>query len=109
MKRIKAGLILILLVFSIKAQGQEPPKGDKKRDFPEMQLIRPSIPPQRYNFELHCWEKDPEWTDPPVDVTTTKIAPSLLLEKLKAGKAKRHRPKKRSNHHVYRKPLKRSL
>jgi len=59
MKGKEAGVVLTLLpMTSAMAQDQKAPEGDMTRNFPQAQLIRPTIPPQHYNFELHRWERD---------------------------------------------------
>ena len=59
MKTIVASLALSLLfVSSANAQDQESPKEKLHRDFPQVQLILPSIPSWRFNFDRNRWERD---------------------------------------------------
>jgi hypothetical protein len=101
MKRTVTPLILLLLVSTVNAQDQELQKGNLHRDFPDVQLIRPSIPPWHFNFDLNRWEQDQAM---PVVIPTVINHLDIdlrLLYKHSAGAAKRLRHK-RTHHHIHR-------
>ena len=76
-KRATIFALLLLIVSPAKAQHQQSLKQNAKRDFPDLQLIRPSIPPQHYNFELRRWEREKLFDMPevPAIIRATPIRP----------------------------------
>ena len=59
MKKALALTILLLLpAFPAKAQDGPSPDSKLHRDFPQTQLIRPTYPLLRYNFNTGTWEPD---------------------------------------------------
>ena len=90
-------ILLSLFAGSVNAQGQEDPRNKLHRDFPNVQMIRPSSPAWRFNFESKRWERDRgllELLEPareihPRDLRLLKHGPRRL----------RHR---RNSHHVHR-------
>jgi hypothetical protein len=106
MKGIVSTLILSsLLVSSVHAQDQESPREKLHRDFPNVQLIRPSFPPWRFNFESKTWERDEspaELPEDPIDLTENlRLLSGLPLLSKPKPKRIRHM---RTRHHIHRKP-----
>src|ERR1700730_441522 len=97
MKRIVTTLILLLLLLSsISAQDQESTKGNLHRDFPNVQLIKPSIPPWHFNFDLDCWEQDHEL--PLAEAVPAFTAIHIrLLSRLKAKRIRHKRIRRHRN------------
>jgi hypothetical protein len=102
MKRIGTPLILLLLlVSSVNAQGQESPKGNLHRDFPNAQLIIPSIPPWHFNFDSNRWEQGYELT--PSGKKILAAFRSTIQDQLRLfSKHKAKRLQKRTPHHMHR-------
>jgi hypothetical protein len=106
MKTVVTTLILsLLLVSSVNAQDQESPKEKLHRDFPNVQVIRPSFPPWRFNFDSKTWERDESAAAlPETAIDLTEILRLLSdLRLLSEPKPKRMRHK-RTRHHMHRKP-----
>src|SRR5260370_20877722 len=104
MKTVVAALILLwLFVSSANAQGQQSPREKLHRDFPNVQVIRPSLPPSRFNFESKRWERDYGLTQlevVPAARTNIDLFDLRLLPKQKARILRR----KRTRHHIHRPP-----
>jgi len=62
-KVIMYALLLFLPVLPVSAQDGKKPDSKPDRDFPGLQLMRPSLPPWRYNLETHRWERDRNSSD----------------------------------------------
>ncbi len=103
MKRKGASLVLtLLLVAPAGAQDQRAPEGNIKRDFPQVQLIRPTIPPQYYNFALHRWEHQADSMGIEVETKTQELSDVLAAPKPREGKGKVQRRNRTSNKHMHR-------
>ena len=101
MKKALALTILLLLpAWSVMAQDGQSPDSKLHRDFPGIELMRPSIPPWRYNFDRHRWERDKNSDQAVLDVEylrpDTIITKRPLLPKLgsNAGLTSRRRHRK---------------
>jgi hypothetical protein len=93
--------LLLSLGSSVTAQDQESPMTKLHRDFPNAQMILPSIPAWRFNFDTNRWERDQE-TAPELEVPADEDLDSLIRAlgvpyTHRAG-GRRH---KRSHHHVH--------
>jgi hypothetical protein len=96
-------VLLPLLASSANAQNQESPKGNMHRDFPEVQLIIPSIPPWHFNFDLDRWERD----ESPQQLLELPLAHTDIDEPLLLTLPARKLRHKRTPHHTHRKPPRR--
>src|SRR5690349_19340346 len=97
MKGAMTGLFLCMLTSAIHAQ--EIPKGDLKPDARDVQLIRPSIPPQRYNPVLRRWERDPVWQGREITTETLVLSDvATLHDQLHVKRTGPHH-RVRSRHH----------
>ena len=96
---IAATVILVFLFAGlVNAQGQEDPRDKLHRDFPNVQMIRPSSPAWFFNFESKRWERERTWLDLPAG--PARIIRPRDLRLLKHG-PKRLR-NRRNSHHVHR-------
>src|SRR5258705_8867553 len=98
-KRATIFALLLLIVSPVKAQHQQSSKQNPKRDFPDLQLITPSIPPQHYNFELRRWEREKLFDMPevPAIIRATPIRPEGIDDRkpLHEGTDKKRAPRNR--------------
>jgi len=107
MKEIVSTLILLsLLASSVNAQDQESPKEKLHRDFPNVQVIRPSLPAWHFNFDSHRWERDPGLQLENVPAAHVDIDMDLLSRLPSKHRANRLR-RKRTHHHIHRKASRR--
>jgi hypothetical protein len=103
MNTIATALILLLLpLSSVNAQDQESLEKKLHRAFPKSDLIRPSIPPWHFNFDLHRWEQDDDLVAAlPVDPVADLKGLLVSLAEIRAlpeHKAKRRRHRKHRSH-----------
>jgi hypothetical protein len=84
----------------------ESPWAKMHRDFPTAQVIRPTLPPSHFNFDLNCWELDDGWdelaeADPSahsdLDRRLFELLPALPARKLRHRRTTRrmHRNQRR--------------
>src|SRR5262245_14303343 len=90
-----APILLLTMTTSVAAQNLERPGGDLGRDFPGVQMIRPSLPAWRFNFETNQWER----------AESLPVIPDAVVTKVIAKKGIRHlrlSPRRSASRRVHR-------
>ena len=99
MKRFTNALILLLLaVSSVTPQDPETPRDKMHRDFPTVQLIRPSLPAWHFNFDTKQWERDNQIDELPLE--TVEPFDFRLLNPGRKAKRVHHRQRSHRADHA---------
>jgi hypothetical protein len=103
MNKKAASLVFIfLLISSVTAQDQRTSEANLKRDCPQVELIRPTIPPQYYNFKLHRWERRADSMGIEIETKTQELSDVLTAPKQRRRKGNVQWRKRTSNNDMHR-------
>lgn len=105
MNKAAKTLVLTLSFVSLviaQDQDRERRKTDVHRDFPNVQMILPSIPPWRFNFDTNRWEREQdrgaELALPDDDDDLLRALRALGTPHTRRVKGKTRKPRSRQHH-----------